>query len=90
MDSLVLLMFMGICTMGNFVVIISKYRKARYTDATLDLILLGVICVLFSSGINALCIGMIASAGISLYLWFNPVYLFPQKEKQQYEYEEEY
>ena len=44
-------------------------------DATLDLGLVGVICVLFSSGINALCIGMIASAVISGYLWFKPVSL---------------
>jgi hypothetical protein len=37
--------------------------------------LLGVICFLFSSGINALCVGMIASAFISTYLWFKPVSL---------------
>lgn len=75
MDSFVLLFIMGICTALNFVIIISKYRRERYTDATLDLGLLGVICFLFSSGINALCIGMIASAFISTYLWFKPVSL---------------
>ena len=66
---------MGVCTALNFVVIISKYRRERYMDATLDLGLLGVICFLFSSGINALCIGMIASAFVSMYLWFKPVSL---------------
>lgn len=75
MDSFILLLAMGICTALNFVVIISKYRRERYMDATLDLGLLGVICFLFSSGINALCIGMIASAFISMYLWFKPVSL---------------
>ena len=75
MDSFILLSAMGICTALNFVVIISKYRRERYMDATLDLGLLGVICFLFSSGINALCIGMIASAFISMYLWFRPVSL---------------
>ena len=75
MDSFILLFVMGICTALNFVVIISKYRRERYMDATLDLGLLGVICFLFSSGINALCIGMIASAVISGYLWFEPVSL---------------
>ena len=75
MDSFILLSAMGICTALNFVVIISKYRRERYMDATLDLTLLGVICFLFSSGINALCIGMIASAFISMYLWFKPVSL---------------
>lgn len=75
MDSFILLMAMGICTALNFVVIISKYRRERYMDATLDFALLGVICFLFSSGINALCIGMVASAFISMYLWFKPVSL---------------
>lgn len=75
MDSFILLSAMGICTALNFVVIIAKYRRERYMDATLDLGLLGVICFLFSSGINALCIGMIASAFISMYLWFKPVSL---------------
>ena len=75
MDSFILLMVMGICTALNFVVIISKYRRERYMDATLDFALLGVICFLFSSGINALCIGMVASVIISGYLWFRPVTL---------------
>ena len=75
MNSFMLLSTMGICTALNFIIIIAKYRRERYTDATLDLGLLGVICFLFSSGINALCIGMIASAFISMYLWFKPVSL---------------
>ena len=79
---------MGICTFFNFVIIISKYRKKRYADATLDMSLLAVICFLFSSGINALCIGMIASAGISIYLWFKPVSLvglFSSSNTDEYE-----
>lgn len=75
MDSILLLTSMGICTFFNFVIIISKYRRKRYADATLDMSMLAVICFLFSSGINALCIGMVASAGISIYLWFKPVSL---------------
>ena len=75
MDSILLLTSMGICTFFNFVIIISKYRRKRYADATLDMSMLAVICFRFSSGINALCIGMIASAGISIYLWFKPVSL---------------
>lgn len=75
MESIILLLAMGVCTALNFVVIIAKYRRERYMDATLDLGLLGVICFLFSSGINALCVGMIASAFISMYLWFKPVSL---------------
>ena len=87
MDSFILLMAMGICTALNFVVIISKYRRERYMDATLDFALLGVICFLFSSGINALCIGMIASAVISGYLWFKPVSLASILESNDEDYE---
>lgn len=75
MDSFMLLSAMGICTALNFIIIIAKYRRERYMDATLDFGLLGIICFLFSSGVNALCIGMIASAFISMYLWFKPVSL---------------
>ena len=88
MDSLFLLTAMGICTFFNFVIIISKYRRKRYADATLDMSMLAVICFLFSSGINALCIGMIASAGISIYLWFKPVSLaglFSSNNTDEYE-----
>lgn len=81
MDSFILLLAMGICSALNFIVIIAKYRKQRYTDATLDLALLGLFCTLFSSGINALCIGMIGSAVISAYLWFKPVYIIKKKTK---------
>ena len=75
MESIILLLAMGVCTCLNFVIIISKFRRERYADATLDMSMLAIICFLFSSGINALCIGMIASAGISTYLWFRPVSL---------------
>ena len=88
MDSILLLTSMGICTFFNFVIIISKYRRKRYADATLDMSMLAVICFLFSSGINALCIGMIASAGISIYLWFKPVSLagiFGSNKADEYE-----
>lgn len=88
MDSLVILGVMGAVTAFNFTIIISKYRRERYFDATIDMLLMGIICFFFSSGINALSIGMISSFLISMYLWFRPLYLFGKPiTDEEYEYE---
>lgn len=67
------LFVMGIATAFNFIIIIHKYRKNRYADATLDLSLLAIICFLFSGSFSALATGSIASVVVSGYLFFNPV-----------------
>ena len=65
----------GIVTIFNFVILIHKFRKGRYFDFTLDLALMAFICYQFVGSFSALCIGMIASMGISIYLLFKPVRL---------------
>ena len=65
----------GIVTIFNFVILIHKFRKGRYFDFTLDLALMTFICYQFVGSFSALCIGMIASMGISIYLLFKPVKL---------------
>ena len=78
----------GVVTMFNFVILIHKFRKGRYFDFTLDLLLMCFICYQFVGSFSALCIGMIASMGISIYLLFKPVrlpsikqFLFPERKK---------
>lgn len=56
----------------NFIIIIHKYRKLRYADATLDMLLFALICFLFSGTYSALVVGTMSSMLISLYLLFNP------------------
>lgn len=72
---MVALFGIGIATLFNFIVIIRKYRMRRFVDATLDMILMAIICLIFGGSFNALVVGMIASMGISIYLYFNPVTL---------------
>lgn len=81
------LMIIGIVTCFNFIIIIMKYRKERYADGTLDLGLMAIICWLFSGTFSALTVGMVASMGCSIYLWFYPFYLFKGDEDDD-EYED--
>lgn len=62
----------AIATAFNFLVIFWKYQHRRYLDATLDLLTMVIISVLFAGTIAGLQIGMIASMLISLYLLINP------------------
>lgn len=66
-------LLIGLAVAFNFIVIIRKYRLHRYFDATLDMVILAVICVLFSGTFSALVTGTIASMFVSMYLYFNPV-----------------
>ena len=62
----------GLAVAANVLFVLFKYERKRYPDATLDLILLIVIAMLFSSSYGALVVGTIASLIISIYLYANP------------------
>ena len=62
----------GLAVAANVLFVLFKYERKRYADATLDLILLIVIAMLFSSSYGALVVGTIASLIISIYLYANP------------------
>lgn len=68
-------LLMGLAVSFNFIILIHKYRKKRYIDATLDMCLFAVICFLFSGTYSALATGTVASMLISFYLLFKPVRL---------------
>ena len=74
MSALGLLMI-GLAVAFNFIVIIRKYKLKRYFDASLDTMILAIICILFSGTFSALVTGTIASMFVSFYLYFNPVTL---------------
>lgn len=78
------LLLLGLMVSFNFIVLIRKYRLKRYADATLDMGLLAILCVLFSGSFNALIVGSFASLFISIYLYFRPVYIFgPDKDEDE-------
>ena len=58
----------GIATAFNFLIILWKYQKKRFTDATLDTVIFVTIAIMFSGTITGLQIGMIASFIVSVVL----------------------
>lgn len=57
----------------NCIVLISKFRRNRYFDATLDTLILIAVSILFSGSITGLAAGTFGSMLVSIYLWFKPV-----------------
>lgn len=62
----------GVAVFFNIAFIKWKIDRARHADALLDSALLVAVAILFSGSYGALVVGTIASALISLYLYFSP------------------
>lgn len=62
----------GVAVFFNIAFIKWKFDRKRYADATLDLILLILVAILFSGSYAALVVGSVASALVSLYLYVSP------------------
>lgn len=62
----------GVAVFFNIAFIKWKFDRKRYADATLDLILLVLVAILFSGSYAALVAGSVASALVSLYLYVSP------------------
>ena len=73
---------MGVAVAFNFLFLKWKLEKKRIPDFMLDLTLLVVIFVYFSSSTALLLIGTVASAIISVYLYFSPPKLNAWKQQK--------
>ena len=62
----------GFAVFFNIAFVIWKFERARYADALLDVSLLVLVAILFSGSYAALVAGTVASALVSLYLFFSP------------------
>ena len=62
----------GIATAFNFIVILFKFRRHRYEDACFDLAVFIAISYMFAGTISGMSVGMVASAIVSIWLWFDP------------------
>lgn len=69
----------GLATAFNVIVIKWKYDRGRTSDAILDATLLILVATVFSGTFGALVVGSIASAIISIYLFFCPPKPFTRK-----------
>ena len=67
------ILLMGIATAFNIIVIISKYRRLRIWDATLDLAILAVFATVLAGSTQSLATGTVASCIISIYLYMKPI-----------------
>ena len=65
-------LLVGLAVFFNIAFIKWKFDKSRYADATLDLTLLVIVMLLFSGSYGALVVGTVATAFISLFLYFSP------------------
>ena len=74
MNGLTFIM-LGIAVAFNFIVILRKWKLKRYFDSTVDCSILAIICFLFSGTFSALVTGTLASAAVSIWLYFNPIAL---------------
>lgn len=73
-------LIVGIVTAFNIIVIMMKFNHNRESEAFLDMALFGVILWLTSGSLGGMIVGMIASAFISIYLYFSPPkFLEPQE-----------
>ena len=66
----------GIALAFNLIILIWKVKKARYVDFLIDITCMIFICWLFSTTMTSLCIGMIGSMLVSLYLLIRPIRIF--------------
>ena len=62
----------GVAVFFNIAFIKWKFDRKRYADAGLDLTLLVIVMILFSGSYGALVVGTLASALISIFLFFSP------------------
>lgn len=62
----------GIAVAFNFLIIKAKLEHNRFADACLDAALLVGISLLFSGSYGGLVVATVASAIISIYLYFSP------------------
>lgn len=62
----------GIATAFNFIVLNIKFKKERYSDLFLDVLALISLNWMFGGTMSGMTVAMVASAIISVYLYFNP------------------
>jgi len=64
------LLAFGLITLFNFWVIFMKLQRFRVIDAIVDVTIMCIILKLFAGSYAGMIVGMIASAGMSCFLWW--------------------
>ena len=72
MNNMTALIVIGITVAFNLIIIKLKLERVRYSDAALDAGVLAGLSFLFMGTISGLMVATVASAIVSIYLWFYP------------------
>lgn len=75
------IIILGAALAFNLLVIKYKFEAKRTEDASLDLGMLVLIAIFFSGSYPALVMGTVASAIISIYLYFYPPQFLKDEQK---------
>jgi len=65
--------FLGVIAFFNFAVIIAKLNRSRYADATIDVASLFFLNAMFAGSFGGAVVATVASAVMSIYLFFTPL-----------------
>ena len=65
--------FLGVVAFFNFAVILAKLNRKRFSDAFFDVVSLVLLNAMFSGSFGGAVIATVASAFMSLYLFFTPL-----------------
>lgn len=74
-------LLIGLVSAFNMIVIKMKISRKRYEDASFDVVLLGLLTVLFSGSYGGMVVAMVASLTISIYLFISPPTFFKEAAK---------
>jgi len=74
-----MILLSAIAMFFNLLIILLKFRRRMYVNATVDTILLGIVIMLTSGSVTGTQEGMIASALLSFYLILSPL---PESEPE--------
>ena len=68
-----ILLLVSVALFFNIIVVYHKLTNDRIPDGLIDAALLSLVAMFFSNSTDALFVGTLASALISIYLYFNPL-----------------
>lgn len=72
MSTIIILAIIAFVTFFNLIILKIKYEKERYGDLTLDIASIVILNMFFGGTLGGMMIAMMASFGISVYLYFSP------------------
>jgi len=68
-----MLILVAFTVLANIIFILYKFKRDK-REAAVDVFLLGIVAYWFHGSFDALAVGTISSLGVSIWLYWNPVF----------------